>query len=556
MLNNFYSFLSSNINLIMAGQLSLLVVFLIWNGKLLVNYFKGISKKTWLILGFIFLVGFLLRIVRFDFYNYFPVHEYALFLQQDGLMANRCFFGSYDHCFWLEQAYFPPGYPFLVAVGYLIFGFNSLLAAYASSFFSSLTIILIFLLGYLLFKKEEVGLFSSLIFALTPISIAFSRVSEPRSISNFFICLTVLFFLMALKEDRLKLWTLFFISASYSVYIRQENGILFLLFFLGFFFFNYKFDWSKLKKLAWPLFLFLMLQAPIFLWLWLKRPYAFLEGVHQKAAFSLFYLGPQLWLYVKMLFNWIPQGAGWWADKSFPFYLSPIPFNPIVSILALLGIFFVFGKKYWREKLFISSWFLILVVFHSIYLFCDVNSASCDGPLRYTLLFVPPYALLAGYVFSWVSDKLRHKYLQIAFFIAGFFIIFLTSKIEVPKKLFEDQRQEYSRDFILAANKVDPSCIIISPRALTLRSELVIGPSRTTIDGVNLPGDDNFFDLAVKKTCLFYLFDKTEENSRLLREKQFLSEQYDFRYLFSEGLIEVYSLKLKSNEDKFKRNNI
>ncbi|MEM5806800.1 MAG: glycosyltransferase family 39 protein [Candidatus Aenigmatarchaeota archaeon] len=448
-------------------------------------------------------------------------------------MVNRCYFGNYDKCFQAEKALFPPGYPFLVVIAEELFGLNTLFASYISAFLSSLTIILIFLICYLLFKEEEVGLISALIFALTPISITFSHTSESRVVSIFFICLTILIYLIALNNNKIKLLTLFFLLASYTIYIRQENSILFILFFIGLFLFNYKLCFSEIKKFIIPALLFLLLQLHVQLWLLIENPFGHVEPAYQQKAFSIYYLIPQAMLYINLLFNnfyRLPKGA--------------IFFNPIISAISVLGMLFVLEKRHRREKIFVLTWFLTYFAFYSLYLYCDVSSPSCEGHIRYSLSFTPAYSILAGYVLFRIQDPIKIKGFKITFLFLIFLILFFTSNLNVPKTFFEDQRFIYFKDFILAANKTSAKCILITSRADVLRSDVLENNHRKTIYHHSIINNDVFLTEASKSDCVLYLLEKRYENKTVFKN-DFIDKNFEVSYMFTEGEIEIYSLKSK-----------
>jgi hypothetical protein len=536
-LEKIYSLIYSNKILLLAFlaiHVILILIFLILNFRFFFFRFSKISKKSWVILAIIFIIGFLLRSASFNLYDFHPVHEYAIFLQKDGELINRCYFGNYDYCFEKEGSLFPPGYPFLVVIAYLLFGVKTMFASYLSAFLSSLTIILIFLICYILFKNEEIGLFSCAIFALIPISIIFSHVSETRSISIFFICSTILTYLIALKEDKIKSWILFFLLLSYTIYVRQENSILFLLFFIGMFLFNYKLDFDKIKKFIPPILLFLILQFPVQLWVIYDKTSPMWSPGTDVQIFSISYFISNLRIYIKILFNYFFN-----IDKD-PNNMGL--FNPIISFISIIGIFFIFEKKQRREKIFITSWFLLYFIFNSLYFSCYILNSFCHAHLRYILLITPAYSILAGYVLFKIRNLIKIK--EIAFLFAIFLILFFTSNINIPKSLFKDDRFNYYQDLILAANKTQSDCIIITPAAEIVRSDILKDNHRETIGPQNVVNNDIFLSEASKSDCVLYFSHKQYEGQNGL-EVDFIEKKFNLNYLFTEGSVEVYSLKNK-----------
>lgn len=527
---------------ILAVHLILILILGLSIFKFLFGLLSKIDKKTWIIILVIFLIGTAFRFSQFYLYGFFPLQEYANYLQKDGVMTNRCFFGSYEQCLQFEVAYVPPGHPFLAVIVNWFLGFSSLSPAYLSAFFSSLTIFLIFLICHFLFKKDTIGLFASSIFALSPVSIYFSQVSEPRSVSIFFICFAILIYLLALKEKKLRLWILFVLLFSYSIYVRQENYVLLLLFLTGLFLFNYKFDFSQIKNYILIGTLFLVLQVPVWLWLTQESLFAATEPVFGKSTFSLSYIPIQLYWNVKMLFNWLPGGARWWPDSFFP-----VRFHPIISAIALGGLLLIFIKKDRREKIFVVSWFLIYLLFHASYIDCDINSPRCDGPLRYTSMLIPSYSIIVGYVFYQIWNILKFNYLKYAFLVGFFTIIFSASRLTIPTTLFVDARLAGSgqKDLISAVEKTATDCIIVTVDALLVRSEILKNNHRKTIYILNILDNNIFTNEASRSDCVFYFRDGSSNKDQIDEEWSIINKRFDAAFSFREGSIEAYSLKMK-----------
>jgi len=546
MINQLFGLLNSHLLLFMAAHIVLLLIFLILCFKDIARPFFLITKKTWAIFSLIFATGFFLRISQFNFYDWFPVHEYAIFLQKMGILTNQCFFGNYSHCLEPQNAVLvPPGYPFLAIIYNFILGFNSLSASYLSGILSGLSILLVFLIACFLFKKESVGLFSALIFSLTPIGIYFSQVSEPRSVSVFFVCLSVLIYLVALRENSPRLWILVSLITSYAVYVRQENLVLFFLFLLGFCLFGRKPDREQLRRLIIPGVLFLILQSYLFLWLLATNPFAHVASSFERPLFEVSYFIPQSFLNIKILFNYLPIGAFWWPTGPFP-----LRFNFIASGVFFLGCLLVFSKEDRREKLFVLGWFFTFFALYSFYLGCDPETMACDGPVRYTLMFVPAYSILAGYAFFRIQSLFKGEILKIIFLAVISVLIFRTSILTVPKTFFLDQRQTIYADLIKAVGRTPDDCLIISDDAMVARGEMIPGNKRKTIFTQAAMAANNgvFLREASQSSCLIYFPpDDKRRGVDFEAQKVFFDKYFEQEFLFKEGSINAYSIKLRKS---------
>jgi len=224
-----------------------LLIYLFWaNIKNLYQEIKKIDKKIWLILLLVFIFGFYLRNSEYwlgPHTDGYVAQEAAHLWLLHGEFVKACALGNHIDCQLFEQVLSPPVFPFIIALVHLIFGINSLNASVISAVLSSLTILLVFLIAYLIFKKEEVGLYAALIFSFIPLNIINSQTGLSRPTGLFFVGLTILFYLLALKNNKFITWLLTAVCLSYSIYVRQESYILLPFLFI----FLIIFKWSVFK---------------------------------------------------------------------------------------------------------------------------------------------------------------------------------------------------------------------------------------------------------------------------------------------------------------------
>lgn len=203
------------------------IILLFFNIKHLVSPFKNINKNTWLLLFLIFLLGFYLRNSEY----WLGIHtdgyvsqEAAHYWLVQGKFVKGCALDNIHNCKLHQQVLVPAGFPFLISLFSLFFGFHSLNASIISALLSSLTIILTFLIAYLIFQKEDIGLVAALIFSLIPLNILESQSGASRPTGLFFVGLTTFTYLIAVKNKfKFNLWFLVALCISYSIYVRQES---------------------------------------------------------------------------------------------------------------------------------------------------------------------------------------------------------------------------------------------------------------------------------------------------------------------------------------------
>jgi len=240
---------------LMYALLILFVVFIILEFKIIKKKIK-LSRKTWLLLLLIFLIGAIIRVFVFPHFHLMYIDEpWYMEMAKNMNQGNGpvvCEYIGYDNCY---MPFKPPCWPFLLSITQLIFGLGSVPALYMATVIGSLSIILVFFLSYLVFN-EKTALWASFFLALTPIHIIWSNSAETNSISVFFVLASLILFLISVKSKRI-LASLFPLL-MFTMLVRFENMILIGIFIL-------LFPYKKIQKFidnnVWLLFILLL--API-----------------------------------------------------------------------------------------------------------------------------------------------------------------------------------------------------------------------------------------------------------------------------------------------------
>jgi len=430
-----YKIFSSWLFYFMLGHFVLLV-YLFWaNLKLAWGEFCRIDKKIWLMLLIVFLFGFYLRNSEYFLGAHtdgFVAQEAAHFWTAQGQFVKGCALGNYQECKLFEQVLAPPGYPFLIVLADLIFGIHSLSASVISAILSSLTTLLVFLISFLLFKKEEAALYGALVFSLIPLNIINSQSGESRPTGLFFIGLAVLFYLLALKSNRFIAWLSAVVCTSYAIYVRQESYVLvplFLMFFIVFKWPEIKDFFKKIKEKIFDLkpcfsglflgLVFLLLQLPVLRWLLVDNP-------HQRSGstYSLSLDFKNIFITAKasllLFFNLS-------AVKEAFFYYN------LVAAVVFLGTFLWLLCRYRKKES-----FFILGLFLSYFF---IYSLAFDGPfsgtgklggshIRYIIMLHLPLAVIVGYGFYRLA--LFKKDISWGFYLLVIFLLLVFVNINFP----------------------------------------------------------------------------------------------------------------------------
>jgi 4-amino-4-deoxy-L-arabinose transferase-like glycosyltransferase len=243
---------------------ALLLALWIVNYKTAARAFSKISRRTWLILLLIFFAGLILRLFVFPHQHIMYIDEpwyleMAKNINQIGQPV-ACLYTGYEEatCY---MPYKPVGWPFMLSLLRPFFGMSNYAAIYFSSVLGSLTILLAFLVSFLVFN-ERVALWAAFLLALAPLHIIWSNTAETNNAAVFFILLTMLSFFLYLRDRRTSTLLLLAITALFTLTIRYENVLIIPPLILGYLLLSKRY---RLFEAAYPLIVIAMLSGVIYL---------------------------------------------------------------------------------------------------------------------------------------------------------------------------------------------------------------------------------------------------------------------------------------------------
>lgn len=422
----------------------LILISFFWSLRYLKELFKKIDKRVWIILLIIFLVGFSLRV-------FIAPHTHRLYYDEDiylNIAQNiaregrtiLCNYGTQEKCFEGIYNKQPNGYPFLMSMLFL-FGTSEMVAYYATAIISSLIIPFIFLIAYLLFNNQRIGLLSSLFFSLIPISILWAPTTSAGSVSIFFMALTFFAFLSYFKTKKFPVLLFSFASLAYAIQIRPE-GLLFLpMVFLAFLLLDKNvFEDFKKKEFLALLVIFSILVVPHMLHT--------LSVKSEGWGTSGNKLGTE---YVEE--NLKVNGMFFFENTRFPV---------VFSILSILGLYpFI---REWKKKTLLVIWFMAFFV---LYLLFYAGSFNYGVDVRFSLNLYIPLAILGGCGAFLVSKNLdrifRKKYMSVAIVSLIMIIAFMpfySFVSEIGEKAWDARM---GHDFVIEEmRELDDNCWIFT----------------------------------------------------------------------------------------------
>jgi hypothetical protein len=331
---------------------------------------KGNTRKDWIFIFLLFILGLALRLYIIDFRPLNDDEITAFFYSKGVLTKLYPYLALSPH---LPEKIITTSelVPYFMAIGLKLFGFNEFGVRFTSVLFGSLTIILIYISGKDIFDRR-VGILSSLIYAFLPftINIAASYARYPSQL-QFFSLLTGYLFYKAISGENLSPKYLYGSAISFMATYLSWEGSAFLLpsFFISLILYKRRdFSWIKNKHL-WVSVIFVSL----FIFYQLSTRYIYINSIQMQIGTGV--SGISL----------IPQ----WTQPLFNPY-SYIENFFLLSNLVPVTFFFVVGLLFFFRDRVMSFWYgLIIFIIFAMTSFVEVHAS------RY-VYHILPFFLLTG----------------------------------------------------------------------------------------------------------------------------------------------------------------
>lgn len=475
-LNQLANYFDPAIVAMVALNFVLLIALIIKNWSYILNPFKKINNRVWILLLLIFIAGLLIRI-------YLPVHTHKLYIDEHWYMeaGKNILQTGY-------QDYYPKsiGWPFILSISFGIFGTSNLVAIDTSIFFGAISILIIFFLTYVIAKKENAALLASLLFSLFPLHIIWSASAETNATSLFFVLLSIFFYFLYYENDDDSLLWLSVTSTAFISQIRPENYIFFPLFILGCLI--YKKNLLKNSESLICCSIIIFLTIPNFFHIldfqistnWIESD---TNGAASGDNWSFFNLFDNSIMYGKVFFN-------------SHFYPS------ILSFLSFVGFFYLLKTKR-KACFFLATWFIFIWITYFSSWF-----QTLGGKERFYTSFDPIVIILSSigifYTLNFISSKnlfLNKITKSVAIFIILLFFIPYYSYI---KNYASSSELVLETQLIETVEKEIPkNCTIISSCPTILKSTT----DMDVIDIKTFFQNENLQEKLLNKDCILFIED-------------------------------------------------
>ncbi len=377
--------------LVLIINLLLIVISICFGYKDLVSGFKKIKKSTWIILIIILLFGFYLRM-------FVVPHSHHIFFDEDIYLnmaqnivnegkACLCNYGNTENCFNCISNKQPYGLPAFYSIFFFLFGVSETVAVNVSIIIATFSILLVFLVSYLIFKEEKLSVYSALVFTLVPIHLRWSVTQALGPLLIFFSLLTILLFLIYLEKRKGFILFAFFCTLAYACQIRPESMLMAVVAASFFIFMDHNiFKTVRDKKFLIALILFFILILPT------------VEHTDNMKHEDWGASGS------KFSKDIIKRNL---ADNS-RFFVENTRFPLIFTIFSIIGL--ILGLyKYPRKIAPFIIWFLL---FFAIFIPFYAGSFNYGKDVRFSLNLYPSVAIFSGLGFYLLNLILLKRFKQ------------------------------------------------------------------------------------------------------------------------------------------------
>ena len=370
--------------------------------------------------------------------------------------AKMCVYGTNETCKIFIYYHQGIAWAYIIALGYLISGINVMHTAWnLNLIFSTISILLLFFVCFMITKKETTSLISSFFYASTPLILIWTRTGSAETSLVFFSLLSILSFLIWMETKNKKISILLISSVIFAAQAKIEGVFILPILAIFYFIFSKKTDIEEVGEIFLLIILFLL---PAFEYLFIQYQQDTF-GAAENKKFSLDYFFQNIKTNSLFWFNYYQNGT--------PIQTQNVN-NMLLPIFAILSIF-TKNRELLKKIFAIFVWFIIpFLIYASFY----AGSVTYGVDNRFMLSCAVPLILLASIGVSNVYDLLSKKTKILALSVVAillfaylyFFKELLPYVIVDPMQIWEaHDARVYVFDFVLKRySEIPKDCYFVS----------------------------------------------------------------------------------------------
>ena len=508
--------------------LVMLAISLAANATRILQYFKAIKRSYYKLLLIVVFLFALLEMLFVQNYHLIYNDEYIYMSMAKTMLLDHlwgiCSFSTAINCVPGTLGFFhqPGGWSLLLAIAFGIFGIN-IGTAYATTFAIALvSVLLIFLVSYLIFKDERYALMSSIALATMPLFMSYSRTSIPDISVLMFSLLSIMLALIYLEKRDFRIGVSALLSIAYLMTLKVDAAIIisivavFIITDGSWLKFNNK---RAIIELAILLVIFAIVTFPQILFIHhsLQDNFGAAVGLNQSK------------LSVQNFRSNVMENIQFWfgafdavenSGVGYNNFVYHIPFPLTTTIFAITGAVGMLVKRRFREFVALFAMFGIIFIFYTSF-YAGGFEYGLGVDSRYFFGDFAVIALFSGFGFVYLYDILKKSVPRFKrshmssnrYVLAGLFAVFMVLPVfqfititsHSPLTMATYVGERVDENFILANyNKIPLNCTVI-----TFQPPLwyVNGRANIYATWVNIP--EYSHTLANMSKCMYFDYDLT-----------------------------------------------
>ncbi|MDE1822924.1 MAG: glycosyltransferase family 39 protein [Candidatus Micrarchaeota archaeon] len=395
--------------------LALLAAALVIARKEIASQFAGIGRRGWYPIMAVIAAFLLVELLLVQPYHLVYNDEYIYMSIAKSMITDHvfgiCSFSTATHCVPGTTGFFhqPGGWPLLLAAAFSIFGIGIGTAYYLTLLMSAISVLLVFLISYMLFSDARQALMSSVALASIPLFLSYSRTSLADPSALAFLLLSILLFMVYLRQKSLRTGFAAVMAFAFLTCIKTEMVIAvpilagFLLLSSGWF--RGRDARARIWKAVALAAFAAVLLIPQMAFFYYSAQDSFGAAIYMdQSKLSLQNLGKNMQdnlLFWTGAFSTMRTSGG--GVFSFVYHVE---FPLTLTAFAVIGAAAMVALKKFRELAMLLVWFLAIFLFYTSY-YAGSALYGLGVDARYFLGSFAALSVFAGYGFVQAYEFIR-----------------------------------------------------------------------------------------------------------------------------------------------------
>lgn len=327
--------------------------------------------------------------------------------------AWMCDYGTPLFCYIGEVFHEPIGTSFNIAIAFAIFGVHEWTAYFASFAASMLSVLLVFIIAFMLFKDFRVAAFSELLMALSPMLLVWAMPTTSDIYTLLYALISVMFLLIFLKRKNIYTLSMLLFSGALVTYMKVDEFLLLIVLLAGYLILdnnkiresirsNYdafgRFISGNLAIIILLVFIVALIPETIYTFNQLTSGNYGSNGAGmQNSCFNTGAKATGNFNVMNFEYNVCSNLLFWIGTYNSQYIMQPFAF----TVLMLIGIVAMVFTGYRKELAFLAVWFLAFFILYTAFY---AGAVTFGVDWRFMLSVVAQASILGGFGCVAIAD--------------------------------------------------------------------------------------------------------------------------------------------------------